>query len=236
MILRSARRDFAVPARNSSRCLPWPPVVTSTRRRRPTIRLIDPNLRARADRESPYSPATRLHAKRVVARCRTRRSRAAALPHRTPILSTRNRFVGRLSTATRLVRRAAAVVLAVAARSTTGLRSSCVMMVQRRDRRGPHRFGSLIKAARVGRRGDGGSCFSLSARLAPSSACRRAAHDHTAALTGCFASRQPSSLARPVRAAAVFGSPMTQPCVLPTAVGFLWLRRNRGQPFARRTP
>ena len=143
-------------------------IVTSTRPRRPTIRPVDPNLRARADRESPYSPARRIRAKRVVARCRIRRSRAAALPHRTPNLSSRNRFAGRPSTATRSVRRAAAVVLAVAARSTTGRRSSCPMMVQRRDRRGPHRSGSFIQAARLGRRGDGGSCSSLSARLAQS--------------------------------------------------------------------
>src|ERR1700704_1497778 len=69
----------------------------------------------------------------------------------------------------------------------------------------------------LGRGGDGGSCSWLSARLAPPSARRRAAHDHTAALTGCFASRQPRSLARPVRAAAVFGPPMAQPRVLPPA-------------------
>ena len=41
-------------------------------------------------------------------------------------------------------------------------------------------------------------------------------HDHTAALTGRFASRQHRSLARPVRDAAVFGAPMTEPCVLQT--------------------
>ena len=34
-------------------------------------------------------------------------------------------------------------------------------------------------------------------------------HDHTAALTGRFASRQHSSLARPVSDAAVFDVPMT---------------------------
>ena len=41
-------------------------------------------------------------------------------------------------------------------------------------------------------------------------------HDHTAALTGRFASRQHSSLARPVRDAALFGAPKAEPCVLQT--------------------
>src|ERR1700737_3251560 len=45
---------------------------------------------------------------------------------------------------------------------------------------------------------------------------RRARHDHTATLTGRFASRQHRSLARPVRAAAVFGGPRAEPCVLQT--------------------
>jgi hypothetical protein len=59
--------------------------------------------------------------------------------------------------------------------------------------------------------------FLVVGEIGYASACRRAAHDHTASFTGCFASRQPRSLARPVRAAAVFGPPMAQPCVLPTA-------------------
>ena len=41
-------------------------------------------------------------------------------------------------------------------------------------------------------------------------------HDHTAALTGRFASRQHTSLARPVRDAAVFRGPMAEPRVLQT--------------------
>ena len=69
--------------------------------------------------------------------------------------------------------------------------------------------------------------------VAPPSARRRAMHDHTAALTGRFASRQHSSLARPVRVAAVLGAPMAKPCVLRRAVGFLWLRRNREQPVRK---
>jgi hypothetical protein len=36
-------------------------------------------------------------------------------------------------------------------------------------------------------------------------------HDHTAALTGRFASCQHNSLARPVRGAAMFGVPMAEP-------------------------
>ena len=52
--------------------------------------------------------------------------------------------------------------------------------------------------------------------MAPPSARRRATHDHTAALTGRFTSRQHRPLARPVRPAAVFGGPMAEPCVLQT--------------------
>src|SRR2546426_8023259 len=52
--------------------------------------------------------------------------------------------------------------------------------------------------------------------MAPPSARRRAPHDHTAALTGRFASRQHNSLARPVRDAAVFVAPKAEPCVLQT--------------------
>ena len=51
--------------------------------------------------------------------------------------------------------------------------------------------------------------------MVPPPARRRAMHDHTAALTGCFASRQHRSLARPVRAAAVFGAPMAGRALCP---------------------
>ena len=57
---------------------------------------------------------------------------------------------------------------------------------------------------------------------APPSARRRATHDHTAALTGRFASRQHRSLARPVRDAAVFGVPMAEPCVLRAGCRVPW--------------
>src|SRR5471032_2511500 len=58
--------------------------------------------------------------------------------------------------------------------------------------------------------------------MAPPVARRRATHDHTAALTGCVASRQHKSLARPVRDAAVFGAPMAEPCVLQTGCRVPW--------------
>ena len=77
-------------------------------------------------------------------------------------------------------------------------------------------LGSLIQVGTRGPEGDGGELFLVVGEVAPPSARRRAAHDHTAALTGCFASRQPRSLARPVRVAAVFGPPMAKPCVLQT--------------------
>jgi hypothetical protein len=47
-------------------------------------------------------------------------------------------------------------------------------------------------------------------------------HDHTAAVTGRFASRQHRSLARPVRDAAVFGESVTEPCVLRTGCRVPW--------------
>ena len=47
-------------------------------------------------------------------------------------------------------------------------------------------------------------------------------HDHTAALTGRFASRQHRSLARPVRIAAVFGVSIAEPCVLQTGCRVRW--------------
>jgi hypothetical protein len=52
--------------------------------------------------------------------------------------------------------------------------------------------------------------------MAPPSARRRATHDHTAAITGGFASRQHRSLARPLTVAAAFGGPMAKPGVLQT--------------------
>ena len=52
--------------------------------------------------------------------------------------------------------------------------------------------------------------------MASPSPRRRAAHDQTATLTGRFASRQHRSLARPVKAAAVFDAPMAKLCVLHT--------------------
>jgi hypothetical protein len=58
--------------------------------------------------------------------------------------------------------------------------------------------------------------------MAQPSARRRAPHDHTAAFTGRFASRQHRSLARPVRNAAMFGISMAEPCVLQTGCRVPW--------------
>jgi hypothetical protein len=83
-----------------------------------------------------------------------------------------------------------------------------------------------------------GDCVMLEfvGQIARAPSRRRAEHDHTAALTDRFASRQPRSLSRPVSAAAVFGTPLAELSVLQTGCRVPLVRRNHEQPVHRRTP
>jgi hypothetical protein len=58
---------------------------------------------------------------------------------------------------------------------------------------------------------------------------RRAKHEHAAAFTGRFASRQQQTAGTPGEDAAAFDAP-SRGVSSRRAVGFLWLRRNRGHP------